>query len=243
MPRYSLVSLGVLLLCSSAAAQPVPWSVDANHSRIGFNVKHLGFAKVHGDFKVFSAKLVADAKTAKITELEAEADAKSVDTGIEKRDAHLRSDDFFGADQYPKLKLVVKNVQWRGKSFTATGALTIRDVTKNVKFQGEMQGPQVVNLGQGPHMRAAYHASTKINRKDFNLKFAGVAEGVALVGDDVAIEFETEISAPVAAAAPAKPAAGTTTPPAVPAPPKPGAGTTPTAPAPAPAKPGTTSPH
>jgi polyisoprenoid-binding protein YceI len=237
MPRYAFVSLSALLLCGSAAAQPVPWSVDANHSRIGFTAKHLGFAKVHGEFKVFSAKVLADAKTAKITELEAEAEAKSVDTGVEKRDAHLRSDDFFGADQYPKLKLVVKNLQWRGKTFTATGALTIRDVTKNVKFQGELRGPQTLNLGQGPHMRAAYHASSKINRKDFNLKFAGVAEGVALVSDDVVIEFEVEISAPLAAATAAKPAAGTTTPPAVPAPPKPGAGTTPTAPAPAPAKP------
>jgi polyisoprenoid-binding protein YceI len=215
MPRYALVSLGLLLFCgSTAAAQPappVPWNVDVNHSRVGFTAKHLGFAKVLGQFKLFSAKVLADAKTAKIVELEAEADAKSIDTGIDKRDAHLRSDDFLGADQYPKLKLVVKNVQWRGKNFTATGALTIRDVTKNVKFQGEMQGPQVVNLGQGQHLRAAYHASTKINRKDFNLKFAGVAEGVALVGDEVELEFDAEISAPLAAPAAATPS-GTTTP-------------------------------
>jgi len=225
MRRYALVSLGVLLFCGSAAAQPVPWNVDPAHSSIGFTVKHLAFAKVHGEFKVFSAKVLADAKTAKITNLEAEADAKSVDTGVEKRDTHLRSDDFFGADQYPKLKLVVKSLQWHGKSFTATGALTIRDVTKNVKFQGEMQGPQVINLGQGPHMRAAYHATTKINRKEFGLKFAGVAEGIALVGDEVTIEIETEISAPLAEAAPAKPNAGTTGAPATPAPVKPNAGT------------------
>jgi polyisoprenoid-binding protein YceI len=226
MRRYALVSLGVLLFCGSAAAQAVPWNVDPIHSRVGFTAKHLGFAKVHGDFKTFSAKVVADAKTAKIVSLEAEADAKSVDTGVEKRDAHLRSDDFFAADQYPKLKLAVKTVQWHGKAFTATGALTIRDVTKNVRFQGEMQGPQTVNLGQGPHMRAAYHASTKINRKEFNLKFAGVAEGIALVGDEVTIEFEVEITAPLAAAAPVKPNAGTTGAPASPAPAKPSAGTT-----------------
>jgi len=225
MPRYALIFLGVLLFCGSAAAQPVPWNVDAAHSRVGFTATHLGFSKVRGAFKTFSAKLVADAKTGKITELEAEADAKSIDTGVEKRDAHLRSDDFFAADQYPKLKLVVKNVQWHGKNFTATGTLTIRDVTKNVKFQGSMQGPQTINLGQGPHLRAAYQASTKINRKDFNLKFAAVAEGVALVGDDVSIEFETEITAPLATPTPAKPAAGTMAPPGAPAPAKPSAGT------------------
>jgi polyisoprenoid-binding protein YceI len=235
MPRLALVSLGVLLFCGSAAAQPAPWNVDANHSHVGFTAKHLGFAKVRGEFRVFSAKVVADAKTGKIVELEAEADAKSVDTGVDKRDAHLRSDDFFAADQYPKLKLAVKSVQWHGKNFTATGALTIRDVTKNVKFQGAMQGPQVVNLGQGPHMRAAYQASTKVNRKEFNLKFAGVAEGVALVSDEVSIEFEAEISAPLATPAPAKPSAATAAPPgAVPAPAKPSAGPTPSAPAPKP---------
>jgi polyisoprenoid-binding protein YceI len=208
MTKYALASLAFLLFCAPAAAQPVPWNVDANHSRIAFTAKHLGFAKVHGEFKQFSAKVIADAKTGKIVELEAEADAKSVDTGVEKRDAHLRSDDFFGADQFPKLKLVVKSVQWRGKTFTTTAALTIRDVTKNVKFQGELQGPQVLNLGQGAHMRAAYQASGKINRKDFNLKFAGVAEGIALVGDEVEIEFEVEMSAPLAvkdAATPASP--------------------------------------
>jgi polyisoprenoid-binding protein YceI len=186
--------VAVLLLSATAHAESVPWNLDPAHSRIGFTARHLGFAKVSGQFKKFSAKVEADAKTGKLTKLEAEADAKSVDTGVDKRDAHLRSDDFFGADQYPTLKLELKTIKWKGKSFTANVALTIRDVTKDVKFDGTVEGPQIVNFGQGPQTRAAYEAHAKIKRKEFGLKFNGLTEGIALVGDDVEMTLEGEMS-------------------------------------------------
>jgi polyisoprenoid-binding protein YceI len=208
MNRLAL-SFAAVLLCSAAAhAQPVPWNLDPAHSHIGFTARHLAFAKVHGEFKKFSAKVEADAKTGKIVKLEAEADAKSIDTGVEKRDNHLRSDDFFGADKFPAVKLVVKDVKWKGKSFTSTVSLTLRDITKDVKFTGTIEGPHSVNFGQGPQQRAGYEAHAKINRKDFGLKFNGLAEGVALVSDDVEIDLEVEISmTPAPPAAPATPAA------------------------------------
>jgi polyisoprenoid-binding protein YceI len=196
-----------LLFASPAVAQPVEWNLDPAHSRIGFTARHLGFAKVRGDFKKFTAKLTADAKTGKLTALEAEADAKSVDTGITKRDDHLRSDDFFAAAQFPTVKLVLKTIKWKGNKLTATVALTIRDVTKDVKFEGELLGVQTVNFGQGAHPRLAYEAHAKINRKDFGLKFAGLAEGISIVGDEVEIHLEAEFSTkaqPAAATPPAK---------------------------------------
>lgn len=243
----SVAAAALLLSASAAHAESVPWNLDPMHSQIGFTARHLGFAKVHGEFKKFSAKVEADAKTGKLTKLEAEADAKSVDTGVEKRDNHLRSDDFFGADQFPTLKLELKTIKFKGKTFTAQVALTLRDVTKDVKFDGTAEGPQTVNFGQGPQLRTAYEAHAKIKRKDFGLKFNGVAEGISLVGDEVELNLEAEISLPVQppATAQATPAAapGTTaatskqmataTPTA-----KPGAATAPaaktTAPAPAP---------
>ena len=200
MPRTLLALSATLLFASAAQAQPSEWTLDPSHSQIGFTARHLGFAKVRGEFKTFTAKVQADAKTGKITALEAEADAKTVDTGIEKRDNHLRSDDFFNAEKYPKLKLLLKNIQWKGKKFTATIALTMRDVTKDVKFAGELLGVETVNFGQGPQLRAAYEATDKINRKEFGLKFAGVAEGVSLVADEVEIELAAEISMPKPAA-------------------------------------------
>jgi polyisoprenoid-binding protein YceI len=182
-------------MTSGAEAQPVEWSLDPAHSHIGFTARHLGFAKVRGEFLSVSAKITADAKTGKITALEATAEAKSVDTGVQKRDDDLRSDNFFHAEKYPTLKLVLKSIKWSGKKFTAIVALTIRDVTKDVTFKGELLGVQTVNFGRGAHPRAAYEASATINRKEFGLKFAGLAEGIAIVGDEVEIDLEVEMTA------------------------------------------------
>jgi polyisoprenoid-binding protein YceI len=195
MRTLVLGSLLALSLSSVALAQSAAWTADPTHSEVTFTARHLGFAKVRGSFKSFSAKVEADAK-GKITKLAAEADAKSVDTGVAKRDEHLRSDDFFNAEKFPKLKLDLKSIKWKGNKFTATVALTIRDVTKDVQFTGELLGVQTVNFGAGPHQRAAYEAHATINRKDFGLKFAGVAEGISIVGDEIELELRLEISAP-----------------------------------------------
>lgn len=172
---------------------PVDWTLDAAHSKVGFTARHLGFSKVEGQFKKFAATVKADSKTGKITALEATADTASVDTGIEKRDSHLKSDDFFNAAQFPQLKLVVKKITWQGNKFTATADLTIRDVTKPVTLKGEFLGSHVVNFGQGPTQRAGYEATTKISRKDFGLKYSAVTEGIAIVGDEIEINLQAEI--------------------------------------------------
>lgn len=135
----------------------------------------------------------ADSKTGKITALEATADTSSVDTGIEKRDTHLKSDDFFNAAQFPQLKLLVKTITWAGNKFTAKADLTIRDITKPVTLKGEFLGTHVVNFGQGPTQRAGYEATTKISRKDFGLKYAAVTEGLAIVGDEIELQLQAEI--------------------------------------------------
>jgi polyisoprenoid-binding protein YceI len=195
MSRHFLTATALLLLAGGAEAQPVEWNLDPAHSHIGFTARHLGFAKVRGEFRSVSAKITADAKTGKITALEATAEAKSVDTGVQKRDDDLRSDNFFHAEKYPTLKLVLKSIKWSGKKFTAIAALTIRDVTKDVTFKGELLGVQSVNFGRGAHQRAAYEASATINRKEFGLKFAGLAEGIAIVGDEVELNLEVEMNA------------------------------------------------
>jgi polyisoprenoid-binding protein YceI len=179
---------------ASVQAQDVAWNMDANHSSVGFVAKHLGFAKVRGEFKKFSATFTADAKTGKLASLEAAADAKSVSTDNEKRDNHLKSEDFFAADKFPEIKLKSKSIKWNGNHFTAVVALTMRGTTKDVTFEGDFSGVQMVNFGSGAHLRGAYEASAKINRKDFGLNFAGVAEGIALVSDEVTIELAAEIS-------------------------------------------------
>jgi polyisoprenoid-binding protein YceI len=197
MTKYASILLALSLWTAVAHAQAPAWNLDPNHSHVGFTARHLGFAKVHGEFKKFSATVEADQKTGKITKLEAEAETKSVDTGVEKRDNHLRSDDFFAADKFPTLKLVLKSIKWKGKAFSAVVALTLRGTTKDVKLEGELDGFQRVTLGGTPQLRAAYEAHGKINRKDFGLNFSGLAEGIAIVSDDVELDLEVEISTPV----------------------------------------------
>jgi polyisoprenoid-binding protein YceI len=194
---------------AKAGDKTVEWALDTGHSQIGFTAKHLGFSKVSGTFKKVNATIKGDPKTGKISSLEATADTASIDTGIEKRDAHLRSDDFFNAEKYPQLKFVMKSIKWTGDKFTAKTDLTIRDVTKEVVFTGDLLGAHLVNFGQGPQMRAAYEATSTINRKDFGLKWSAVTEGLAIVGDQVKIDFATELSytAPAGTLAAATPAA------------------------------------
>jgi polyisoprenoid-binding protein YceI len=172
----------------------VEWTVDPTHSQIGFVAKHLGFTKVNGQFKKFTASAHGDPKTAKLTALEATADTGSIDTGNEKRDKHLKGEDFFNADKFPQLKLVAKSFKWNGNKFTATVDLTIRDVTKPVTFKGELLGVHKVNFGQGEQLRAGYEGSATINRKDFGLTWSMVTEGIAVVADPVQIELAAELS-------------------------------------------------
>ena len=196
MVRFSIAFAVVALFVGTVHAQPTPWTLDKNHSHIGFTARHLGFAKVRGEFKKFDTTVTADKKTAKITALEATVDANSVSTDNEKRDNHLRGDDFFAASKYGTIKLLLKSISWNGNAFTAVVALTIRNTTKDVVFKGELLGVQTVNFGQGAHRRAAYEATATINRKNFGLSFNGLAEGTALVSDDVEINLEAEFSAP-----------------------------------------------
>lgn len=213
---------GVAVPAKTAATTPatsaanndksVEWTLDAAHSHLGFTVRHL-VSKTSGQFKKYGAVIKADPKTAKLSSLEATVETASVDTGIEKRDGHLKSDDFFGSDKFPQMKLVTKSLKWNGNKFTAQADLTIRDVTKTVPFKGELLGVHAANFGQGEHQRAGYEATATINRKDFGLKFAGVNEGIALVGDEVTIDLTAEImytpAVGASAAAPAaKPATG-----------------------------------
>lgn len=195
MMRITLLALALALGTTTAAhAQDVAWNVDPAHSRVGFEARHLAFAKVSGKFNEFSGKITADAKTGKLKSVEATVKASSVDTDNKKRDDHLRSDDFFAADKHPTLSLKTKSITWQGNKFTAVAALTIRGITKDVTFKGELLGAQMVNFGQGKHMRAAYEATATIDRKQFGLKFGGVAEGISIVGDKVEIELQIEAS-------------------------------------------------
>jgi len=198
--RIALSVLTLLVIPTFAfAAAPAKtevagdWTLDPYHSRVGFVVKHLGVSNVRGEFKEFATPVLKGDAQGKISALEATAATKSVSTGIEKRDDHLRSDDFFNAEKFPTETLVLKSIKWAGDKFTAEVEVTLRDKSKLVKFEGEKSPLTRVDLGQGPTIRVGYSASGKINRKDFGLSWNKVIETVNVVADEVKLEIELEL--------------------------------------------------
>lgn len=175
----------------ASATDLATFAVDPAHSDVQFKVRHLGFSKVTGSFGTFEATVQMDPDRLETLQAEAIIKTDSVYTGDEKRDAHLRSGDFFEAETYPELTFRstgVRNVS--GDKFELEGELTIRDVTKTVVLDGVFLGTARDPWGGE---RVAFEAQTKINRKDFGLTWNTVLEtGGVLVGEDVEIMLDVQ---------------------------------------------------
>ena len=191
--RNSLVGLALLLaltVTSVAQAAPTTWTIDPVHSQVGFSIRHF-FSKVPGNFTKFSGTIVYDPDKPEASSTKVEIDAASINTENEKRDAHLKSEDFFYAEKYPTLTFVSNKVVSAGKGkLTVQGDLTMRGVTKPVTLE-------VTFLGAGPtfegEQRAGFEATTKVNRKDFNILWnRALDQGGTLLGDDVDIKIGIE---------------------------------------------------
>lgn len=167
------------------------FEIDSAHSRLGFIVRHLGFSKVRGSFEAFEGTVRIDGNDLATLEAEATIETASISTNEEKRDAHLRSEDFFDAENHPTLTFRSTEIgDVDGNSFKMKGHLTMRGVTKEVELLGEF-------LGEGPDpwggTRIGLEARTLINRKDFGLNWNVALEaGGFLVGEDVEIVLEIQ---------------------------------------------------
>jgi len=170
------------------------WTLDPTHSEVTFSVKHMMFSKVSGRFNVFKATLEIDEEHPENSWVEAEAEATSIDTREEKRDAHLRSSDFFDVERYPLLTFKSKAVEPLGeRRYHIVGDLVLHGVTREVVFE-VLYGGQIPKA-HNPYgdRRAGLSAVTTINRKDFGLTWNFALEtGGVLVGDEVRIEINLE---------------------------------------------------
>jgi polyisoprenoid-binding protein YceI len=167
------------------------WEIDSSHSSLHFSVRHLVIAKVRGAFARWSGAVqVPDGDFSKAT-VAVTIDASSIETGVADRDGHLKSPDFFDVAQYPELRFVGKRVQPRsGDEIDVIGDLTIRGITREVVLRVEQHGQAKDPWG---NVRAAFTATTTIDRKDFGLTWNQALEtGGVLVGDRVEIEAEIQ---------------------------------------------------
>lgn len=166
--------------------------VDPSHTNAAFAVKHMMFTTVRGRFAEVEGELYLDASDPTRSWVKASVKVASVDTRDEQRDAHLRSADFFDAEQYPAITFDSSRVEPGEEEGTARvyGQLTIRDVTRDVVFDAELTGRGIDPWGNA---RVGLSASTTVNRKDFGLVWnVALESGGLLVGEQVKIDLEIQ---------------------------------------------------
>ncbi len=174
------------------------WTLDSAHSQIEFAVKHMMVTTVRGQFRKFTAEVDFDEEHPEHSSVVAHIDASSVETGMEARDAHLRSADFFDVATYPELVFRSTGIERRGDDYRIRGELTIRGESKPVVLEAEIGG--IVPNMQGGR-RAGFSASTKISRKAWGLSWNVALEtGGWLVGDEIKISLDIALLAAEAAA-------------------------------------------
>ncbi len=166
------------------------WEIDTAHSTVGFAVKHAMVATTRGKFTTFTGGATIDADNPANSSLWVEIDASSVETGNADRDGHLKSNDFFGAEENPKITYKSSSVVVKGDEIHTTGDLTIKGVTKPVDVVWEFNGVAKDPWG---NTKTGFDGTATINRKDWGLTWnAALETGGVLVADKVKLVLEIE---------------------------------------------------
>lgn len=167
------------------------WNIDPTHSGIHFTVRHMVISKVRGSFRQFSGTVSLDEQNPAASSVSARIETASIDTGVDQRDGHLRSPDFFDVEKFPAITFQSTKVEKSsGNGVRVTGKLTIRDVTREIVLEAEQLG-----VGKDPwgNIKAAFEAKTSIDRRDFGLQWNQALEtGGVLVGEKIEIGLEIQ---------------------------------------------------
>lgn len=165
------------------------YSFDKAHSAIGFRVKHMGLVDVPGYFRDFTGTIVYNAKDVAKSSVEFTAQSTSVDTRVEGRDKHLRSDDFFDVEKFPTITFKSTKVEKKGNALMITGDFTMKGVTKQISFPFNIAG----FAEQRGTMKMGVTAETSLNRRDYGVNYGtNMPNGVAMVSDNININLQIE---------------------------------------------------
>lgn len=158
------------------------FKIDNSHSEIQFKVKHMMISTVTGNFTTFDATLESSQDDFSDAVISFSADVNSINTGNDQRDAHLKSDDFFNAEKYPKLTFSsTKIIKVDEDKFELYGDITIRETTQSIKLNVIYGGTTVDPWGM---TRSGFELTGKINRRDFGLLWSAVTETGGIVASD-----------------------------------------------------------
>ena len=193
-----LLALALVLPITAFAQAPTPagtpvdpaaWRIDKTHSELTFQIRHF-MSRVRGTFRDWRGTvMLPDPSRWESATIDVEIQSASVFTDNDRRDADLRSSNFFAADSFPTITFKSTRIERNGDAAKIAGNLTIRGVTKPVILEGHFLGIQSVNGGQ----RLGFEASTTVNRLDYGVKWNRVVEGGGMMlGDEVKIEIAIE---------------------------------------------------
>jgi len=193
----ALILVAVLAVPPTAAAiETLSWNVDTAHTEVNFKVRHF-FTPVTGTFTSYDVELMFDRDDPTNSRVNVSIDVASVSTGNERRDNHLRTDDWFGADTYGKITFASTSVKKTGvNEYVALGTLTIKDVSKQVELPFTLLGVKAIpemmrEMLGGVTQVASFQANLTIDRTEFGVGTGMWAE-TAVVGSDVEIELLLE---------------------------------------------------
>jgi polyisoprenoid-binding protein YceI len=197
MNQFKSLLLITFFGITSLFAQNKGWNLDKSHSSVGFSIKHMVISEVSGRFKDFDINFTSTKSDFTDGKVEASIKVASITTDNERRDGHLKTDDFFNAEKFPEIKFVSTSFEKAGENkYKITGDLTIRDVTKSVTFDATYNGSIKAPRGGEVH---SWKATVSINRFDYGLKWNRAIEAGGLVaGDTVNITLNLELNKPAA---------------------------------------------
>lgn len=175
-----------------ATATKTKWAIDPTHTEVQFKVKHLVISTVTGFFKRFSGSVESETEDFNGASVQFSLDTTSIDTNQADRDGHLKSPDFFAAEQYPAIDFKGSLKKVSGNDYKLSGALTIRETTKDVELTAEFGGTVVDPWG---NTKAGFEINGKINRKDFGLNWNALTEaGGMVVSEEVKLHINVELA-------------------------------------------------
>ena len=197
MKRTALLLFLTLISAPLLFGQKSGWTLDKAHSSVSFSIRHLVISEVTGKFRDFDITLNSSKDDFSDASVDATIKVASINTENERRDAHLKTDDFFNAEKFPEIKFksaAFEKVE--GDKYKITGDLTIRDITKKVTFDavynGSIKGMRGTTI-------ASWKATLTINRFDYGLKWNRTIEAGGLIaGDMVNITLSLELVRPAA---------------------------------------------
>ena len=166
------------------------WVLDPTHSEIQFKVKHLVISTVTGTFKSFEGEFITENEDFTDASIDFSISVDSIDTNQADRDNHLKSADFFDAEKYPKISFKSTAFKKDGDDYVLEGDLTVKDVTKPIKFGVEFGGTATDFYN---NEKAGFEVTGKINRKEYGLTWSAVTEaGAIVVGEDIKLNVNVQ---------------------------------------------------